>query len=294
DLGGSFRKLTHYHNGVEFDASFNPLQFKDVAYLKEFILSVADASWGNKDQGKLFKAIKGILESDKVSDFKEFILKLEKEIPGISLYFEEIIESLSAKQTQTGKITYCDFSRYPEKIKAPLIIFMIEYFKNLPGRKIFVFDECWHLLNKHADYITECFRTFRKYEACALAIGQNLNDFISTSVGKAIVENTHYKILFRQDLAANEYLGVGVASKLSSIHSKKGAYSESLFIFENLSKAVRYYPTPLEYELFTSDKTDNDHFQKYVSDCGRFLEFPQALENYVSIKYPSEQGQSNA
>src|SRR5690606_40132436 len=69
-----------------------------------------------------------------------------------------------------------------------LIIYLIEYFKHLEGEKIFIFDECWHLLLKNADYIAECFRTFRKHKASAVAISQNLDDFSESQLGRVIIQ----------------------------------------------------------------------------------------------------------
>src|SRR5690606_12953772 len=133
-----------------------------------------------------------------------------------------------------------------------LIIYLIEYFKHLEGEKIFIFDECWHLLLKNADYIAECFRTFRKYMASAVAISQNLDDFSESQLGRVIIQNTYYKFLFRQDLTVSEFIDSHAKSILDSVQSIKGVFSEFLLLTERIKKPVRFYPEPLEYQVMTS------------------------------------------
>jgi type IV secretory pathway VirB4 component len=200
DLGNSFRKTVSYLEGENFSRSFNPLQFKNASYLKNFILSVVDDGFFNKaDEGKLFEVISGFSERYFIT-FDCFLDGLESEFPGIRYYFSEIKEYFTNENISLNPLTYCDLSIYPESIKAPLIVYLIEYFKNMEGQKIFVFDECWQLLTKNADYIAECFRTFRKHQASAVAIAQNLEDFLSTLLGRVIYQNSHFKFLFKQEV----------------------------------------------------------------------------------------------
>src|SRR5690606_2271265 len=108
--------------------------------------------------------------------------------------------------------------------------YLIEYFKNLKGKKLFIFDECWHLLSRNADYVAECFRTFRKHNASAVAISQNLDDFSITQLGRVIIQNTYWKALFRQSLSPSEFIDSDSISFLDEIQSKKGSYSEFLLL----------------------------------------------------------------
>ncbi len=290
DLGNSFRKNALYNKGQVFSEKFNPLQFKSPRYLKEFVLSVIDERLGKKEEGRLFEVITKILEQGHSSNFANFISELEKEFSGISYYFAELNPYFTDEVMPLNDFTYCDFGNYPDAMKAPLIIYLIEYFKHLSGRKIFVFDECWHLLSKNADYIAECFRTFRKENASAMAISQNMDDFSETQLGRVIIQNTYFKLFFKQALSESEFLDAIGKSLLDSVLSKKGAYSEFLFLTETHKKPLRFYPTPLEYELFTSDKSDTNHFDVYMKEKGRFLPFKDAITNYTKIKNPQRGG----
>src|SRR5690606_14129895 len=201
-----------------------------------------------------------------ISSFSDFLDALEKDFKGISYYFKEIEEYFTDEILPLNDLTYCDFTLYPESMKAPLIIYLIEYFKNLNGKKIFIFDECWHLLSKNADYIAECFRTFRKHGASAVAISQNLDDFSETQLGRVIIQNTFYKFLFRQSLKVSEFIDSHTKSLIDSVQSVKGQYSEFLLLTENQKKPLRFFPNPLEYELMTSAREDNKKFEAYMED----------------------------
>ena len=239
-----------------------------------------------RDQGRLLKSIRE--ELPKIQTMEELVAALSKTFPGLDLYFEEVKPHFGKENIPLNNLTYCDFSNYPERLKAPLIIFMIEYFRHLKGRRIFLFDECWNLLAKHAHFVSESFRTFRKFDASAVAVGQNLEDFTRSELARVVAQNCFYKIFFRQNLAANEFIDKTDAGKVTALYSVKKEYSEALVLFEGCSKVVRYYCTPLEYELFTSDRQDNLLFAKYMDTAGKFLPFDKAVSNFVNIKHQGE------
>ncbi len=286
DLGNSFAKNAKFHDGVILSQKFNPLQFRNTRYMKEFVLATMDEKLPKREEGRLFEAIENILKDETVVRFSSFMAELEKDFSGIRYYFKEIEDYFTDEILPLNDFTYCDFGLYPESMKAPLIIYLIEYFKNLKGKKIFIFDECWHLLLKNADYIAECFRTFRKHQASAVAISQNLDDFSESQLGRVIIQNTYFKFLFKQSLNASEFLDVHAKSLLDSIHSKKGEYSEFLLLTEEIKKPVRFYPSSLEYQLFTSDRGDNNQFEHYLAEKGKFIPFKEAIKNFTKIKNP--------
>lgn len=286
DLGNSFAKNARFHDGAILSEKFNPYRFKNPRYLKEFVLAIIGEKLPKKEEGRLFEVIKIIIQNDDVKNFKDFLAALEKEFPTIRYYFSEIEEFFTDVEQPLNDFTYCDFTLYPEAMKAPLIIYLIEYFKNLQGKKIFIFDECWHLLSKNADYIAECFRTFRKYQASAVAISQNLDDFSESQLGRVIVQNTYFKFLFRQSLNTSEFIDCHTKTLLDTIQSLKEAYSEFLLLSENLKKPLRFYPTPFEYQIMNSSREDNLQFEHYMNEKGKFLSFQEAIHNFTQIKNP--------
>lgn len=279
DLGNSFKKTVSYLNGYNFSLSFNPLQFRDQSYLKNFILSVVDDGFFTKsEEGRLFEVLNKFGQDD-FSTFDCFLECLETEFSGIKYYFSEIKEYFTNGDANIDQLTYCDLSLYPENIKAPLIVYLIEYFKNIEGQKIFVFDECWQLLTKNADYVAESFRTFRKHQASAVAISQNLEDFLSTPLGRVIYQNSHFKFLFKQEILG-DYLSVEVKSFLEQVNSKKGEYSEFLVLSDTLKKIVRFYPTSLELYLFNTEKSESLKFEGFEKERLGLMEFREIFNQY--------------
>ena len=81
---------------------------------------------------------------------------------------------------------------------------------------------------------------------------------------------------------------------VANVQTLKGEYSEFVISSENLTKPTRYIPDVFEYELFTSDPKDQKLFDDYLSECGRFLDFPRAIQNFTEIKYSNYRGQHEA
>lgn len=132
------------------------------------------------------------------------------------------------------------------------------------SKKFVVFDECWRLLESPSasQFIAEVFRTFRKYQASAVAISQAISDFARSKVASAILPNSSVKWILRQtgggvselreELKLNEK-EIGLIGNLRSI---KGQYSEAFLICDEQRQVVRISATPLEYWLATTDPAD--------------------------------------
>lgn len=286
DRGESFKKLTRYMGGNEFYESFNPMQFKNPQYLKEFITAaIPKGEISFKEEGRLLKKIREIMKNESGLTFRELIDKLEENFEDIGLYFEEIFPYFTDEIRKITDITYVDTISYPDKILGPLIIFLIEYFKNVDGRKLFIFDECWHLLDKNTAYIGECFRTFRKHGASAIAITQNFSDFVRSSIGHVIAQNSFYKVIFRQDLKPNEYLDEFDTENISTLQTVKGDYSEFYLKTSFHRKVCRYYQTSFEYELFTTSWKDNEGMKKFIKEREQYFSFKEVMEKWWELKY---------
>lgn len=287
DLGNSFDKMARFHKANIFSQKFNPLQFKDASYLKEFIVSVIpEKELSAKLEGKIFKTIQDSLTE--IESFNELIEKLESEIPDISLYFSELWDFFTDKEIHFTNITYCNLNDFPDKIKAPLIIYLLAYFKRLEGRKIFAFDEVWNILRKNADFVEESVRTFRKHDASVVAISQSLLDFTSTKIGRIIADLSYYKFLFSQNTEAVSGLDRFDHDRVKSVQSKKGYYSEFYLKTENIRKILRYYPTDLEYVLFNTEPKEKIELTKFSEIYGPFFDYANVIERFVDFKYHNQ------
>ncbi len=290
DLGNSFRKLSLSYKANIFSEKFNPLQFRDPHYMKEFITSVIpDKELTSKLEGKIFSVVEENIKT--VQSFRELVNILEGEIKEISLYFAELWEFFMDENQTISELTYVDTSKFPDKIKAPLIIYLLEYFKHIERRKIFVMDEVWSFLEKNASYVAECFRTFRKHEAAAIALSQTLSEFCNTELGRLIIEICYYKFIFAQT-PSKEIPGLDGFDyeRIKLVKSRKRFYSEFYLRTDIYKKILRYYASDIDYVMFTSEKKENNEIDKFIEIYAPFFDYRNCLERFVDFKYHNKGG----
>ena len=130
-----------------------------------------------------------------------------------------------------------------------------------------------------------CFRTFRKKGAAAIAITQSLDDFLETHFGRIILQTTYHKFIFHQPLGLHTGFDEFDRERIRNIRTKKGSYSEFYYKSSKHRKTLRYYPTPLEYELFTSDKLENERMLPFLEEHLKYFCFQEAMDKWVRAKY---------
>jgi len=291
DMGASFSKYLEYYGGNVFSKQFNPMEFKCPFFLKEFILSfIPEKEITTKEKGKLFFEIQNALSS-KIDTFFDLIKYLENNIPEINYYFVEIWPYITNQISEKSKLTYVDLSIYPEAIIPGVILFTIEYFKNLGSEneyRILLIDECWKLLSRNHEYIAQCFRTFRKHGCAAISITQNIEDLVSLgSISTAILGNCNFKIVFRQTISneSRNFFSDHEIDLISSVNSNKGNYSEFVIIAQDgdKKKVVRYYATELEYAIFNTSKSDQVRWNKFKEKYEDVFSVKEIMNAFVVL-----------
>jgi hypothetical protein len=291
DMGASFSKYLEYYGGNVFSKKFNPMEFKNPLFLKEFILAfIPENEITTKEKGKLFIEIQEALASG-VDTFYGLINFLESNIPEISYYFSEIWPYITNDLADISKLTYVDLSIYPESIIPGVILFTIEYFKNLGNEdeyRILLIDECWKLLARNHEYIAQCFRTFRKHGCSAISITQNIEDLVSLgSISTAILGNCNFKIVFRQTISesSRHFFSDHEIELISSVNSDKGNFSEFLIIAQDgeKKKIVRYYATALEYAIFNTSKSDRIKWEKFKNKYDDLFTIKEIMNAYIVL-----------
>tara|TARA_B110001454_G_scaffold122549_1_gene114444 strand:+ start:34741 stop:37143 length:2403 start_codon:yes stop_codon:yes gene_type:complete len=144
--------------------------------------------------------------------------------------------------------------------------------KDRSRKKFIVFDECWRLLRDDAAilFIEEVFRTVRKYYCSAIAISQDLSDFLNSKISSALLPNCTIKWILTQNQSdfskMKESLGLNdnEISLIQSLHQKKGEYAEAFLVAGAERRTVAVIePTPLELWIATTDPRDLAEIEQF-------------------------------
>lgn len=142
----------------------------------------------------------------------------------------------------------------------PIAMFIILDFiwnkiKHTTKKRLLVVDEAWYLMKQKqsADFLYSIAKRARKYYLGLTTITQDVEDFLNSEHGKAIITNSSIQILLKQSPAAIDkiaetfYLSGGEKHLLLS-----SDVGEGLFFAGSSHVAVRVVASPEEYELVTS------------------------------------------
>jgi type IV secretory pathway VirB4 component len=160
-------------------------------------------------------------------------------------------------------------------------------------KKVLVLDECWRLLENGAGstFIAEVFRTFRKYNAGAIAISQNIDDFARSRVATAILPNSATKWILMQKGAdqarLKEVLQLNDAEMdlIASLRQVRGSFSEAFLMSQDDRSVVAIESTPEEYWVATTDPRDLTVLESFAKENPKFSHFEIISE--LAKTYPN-------
>lgn len=126
-------------------------------------------------------------------------------------------------------------------------------------KRLLIVDEAWYLMKQKqsADFLYGIAKRARKYYLGLTTITQDVEDFLNSDHGKAIVTNSSLQILLKQSPAAVDlisetfYLSGGEKHLLLSAD-----VGEGLFFAGTSHVALRVVASPSEYELVTSKPSE--------------------------------------
>ncbi len=150
----------------------------------------------------------------------------------------------------------------------------------MPKRKFLFIDEAWSLLKlkNTAEFITNAFKTFRKYRCSTMAITQELADITRQESGIAIIANAANKIILQQEPSVVDFLKDGMALSqstldiLKTIKTIKRQYSEALIITDSSKGVVRLVAYPFLYWMANTEPVDNQRLEQKFKEKGNFVE----------------------
>ncbi len=122
-------------------------------------------------------------------------------------------------------------------------------------RRLLIVDEAWYMMKfpDSAAFMNSIAKRARKYYLGVTTISQDVEDFLSTDLGKAIIQNSSLQVLLKQSPAAIDkvadvfYLSEGEKHLLLSAD-----IGEGLFFAGPAHAAVRVIASPVEHELVTT------------------------------------------
>ena len=157
-----------------------------------------------------------------------------------------------------------------------LIHRITEYARShLARQKYLIVDEAWTLLKSAttAGFLEDVLRTYRKLNAAALMVTQQVTDFEGRT-GEAIRANAPNRIFLQQTpetvLAMEKLLDLSPEEKalLGKIRTVKGRFSEMLIQSTETRGVARLCPDALSYWISTSDPKDNLRLEALVREKG--------------------------
>lgn len=330
DIGGSYKKLSENLNGqyVEFGVneslSVNPFdlpsnQTEPSSHKIKFLLGLVELMTKEDGADRLPKLARSEIEMAIQKVYKEHSK------PRLSNLRDLLLQHTHSEIQNYGKIlnSWCGDTPYGKfidrdttiNLEKDIIAFDLKGLENYPDlqaiclyivtdlvwrevqkdrsqMKFLVFDECWKLLKDEAAlvFIEEVFRTFRKYFASAIAISQDLNDFLSSKIASALLPNCPVKWILLQNqndfTKIKESLGLNdnELSLIRSLHQDKGLYSEAFLVAGDNHTVVVIEPTPLEMWIATTDPRDLSAIEKYKIEKPHLSQLD--ILKQLSEKYP--------
>jgi len=153
-------------------------------------------------------------------------------------------------------------------------------------RRLLIVDEAWYLM-KHkdsADFLYSLAKRARKYYLGLTTITQDVEDFMNSEYGKAIITNSSIQILMKQSPAAIDllakvfYLSQGEKNLLLASEIGRG-----IFFAGNNHVAIRVVASPEEHQIITSKPEELIQQQKQTIVSS----FPQKQQTTNKTPSPS-------
>jgi type-IV secretion system protein TraC len=150
-----------------------------------------------------------------------------------------------------------------------------------------IVDEAWMILEHSAKFLAEFARTIRKYGGSLVVCVQNYNDLTKGEYQNAILQNSSWTILLKQDEKGINSFKESEAFKdivplIRSISIEEGKYAEMLIYATNLKIIGRLVLDPYSKIMFSTDSEVFTQIQKLLSQ-GECLE--KIIEKIAKEKY---------
>lgn len=147
-----------------------------------------------------------------------------------------------------------------DELRPMAIYTLVNYIWNLvrsqQKRRILIIDEAWWLMSHEdsAKFIYALVKRCRKYYLGVTTITQDVNDFLRSPYGQAIVTNSALQLLLRQSPSAVDMIQkVFMLTEGEKYLLLEGAPGEGIFFAGNKHAAIKVVASYTEDQLITSD-----------------------------------------
>lgn len=163
----------------------------------------------------------------------------------------------------TSKFTVFSIRDLSEELRPLAMYLMLDFIwtkiKRERKRRILAIDEAW-ILMKYPDsalFINSVAKRARKYYLGLTTITQDVNDFLSTDYGRAIVTNSSIQVLFRQSPVAIEALARTYnLSEGEKVFLQNVPPGQGLFFAGNNHVSIDVKASPEEHSIVTSNPVE--------------------------------------
>lgn len=199
----------------------------------------------------LYKSLMGMEETDS----RSLADRIEKFVRGS---FQGIIDQPSNVNLK-NPFTVFSVRDLEDSLKPIAIYIILDYIWTKMRRdfkkRILVIDEAWYLMRSpdSAAFVYGIAKRCRKYFMGLTTITQDVDDFLGTDYGRAIVTNSSIQILMKQSPAAIEKVAQTFFLSEGEKHLLLSAgVGEGLFFAGNNHVAIRVIASPDEHKLITT------------------------------------------
>ncbi len=159
-----------------------------------------------------------------------------------------------------NKLTVFGIKNLQDELRPTAIFIILDYIwtkvKRDLKRRLLIVDEAWYLMKSEdsATFLYSIAKRARKYFLGLTTITQDVEDFIASDHGKAIVTNSSIQVLMKQSTSAIDKLAQVFFLSQGERHLLLTAeVGEALFFAGQNHVAMRVVASPEEHELITTD-----------------------------------------
>ncbi len=208
----------------------------------------------HKNEAPLLEDLYKVLLGMESAEAAELATRLEKFVKGSAAGIFNQKSNFDIK----NKFTVFGVRDVEENLRPIAMYILLDYIWNrvrkTPKRRVLIVDEAWYLIkNKDsASYLFSFAKRARKYQLGLTTITQDVEDFLGTAEGKAIITNSSLQILLKQSTA-----GVDKVAEVFNLTAGEkhfllsGGVGEGLFFAGQSHVAIRIIASEAENTLIT-------------------------------------------